>query len=132
MRDDRAFLEDILERIRLTDEFLQPGRDEFFRSRLIQEAVIRNLEIIGEASRGISETLRLQHPEVPWKQIAAFRNFVIHVYWGIKLDRVWEIVEKELPTLESQIVTLLQILDQQASDEAGLDNDQKSQPPLEN
>ena len=128
MRDDRAFLEDILDRIRLTNEFLQPGRDEFFRSRLIQEAVIRNLEIIGEASRGISDELRTQHPEVPWKQIAAFRNFVIHVYWGIKLDRIWEIIEKELPALEPQISSILQALNQQESS----DENQNSQPPTGN
>jgi uncharacterized protein with HEPN domain len=130
VRDDRAFLDDILERIRLTDEFLQPGREEFFRSRLIQEAVIRNLEIIGEASRSISEELRNQYPEVPWKQIGAFRNFVIHVYWGIKLERIWEIIEKELPTLEPQIIQILHILDQQLSEETppNLDDTDSSQP----
>lgn len=131
MRDDRAFLEDILERIRLTNEFLQPGREAFFGSRLIQEAVIRNLEIIGEASRGISEALRIQHPEVPWKQIAAFRNFVIHVYWGIKLERIWEIVEKELPSLEPQITNILTALNQQESDELLSDNDLNDQPPAD-
>jgi uncharacterized protein with HEPN domain len=122
VRDDRAYLEDIIERIRLTEEFLQPGREQFYQSRLIQEAVIRNLEIIGEASRGISEECRTAHPEVPWKQIAAFRNFVIHVYWGIKLERIWEIVDKELPTLKPQIVSILQTLNEQASSQSDTDD----------
>jgi uncharacterized protein with HEPN domain len=123
VRDDRAFLEDILERIQLTEEFLQPGREPFFQSRMLQEAVIRNLEVIGEASRGLSDECRINHPEVPWKQIAAFRNFVIHVYWGIKLERVWEIVEKELPILKPQITTILQSMDEQASSEDEPDHD---------
>ncbi|MBI5667273.1 MAG: DUF86 domain-containing protein [Chloroflexi bacterium] len=107
MRDDIRYLEDILERIQLTEEFVEPGRAAVFGSRLIQEAVIRNLEVIGEASRHISETLREQNPDVSWRQIAAFRNFAIHTYWEIKLERIWDIIEKELPILKSQIETIL-------------------------
>jgi uncharacterized protein with HEPN domain len=107
MRDDRAFLEDILERIALTAEFTAQGRSAFMASRLVQEAVVRNLEIIGEASRSLSDDVRDQHPEVPWRQIAAFRNFAIHTYWQIKLERVWRIVEQDLPPLKTQIEAIL-------------------------
>ena len=103
MRADRDFLDDILERIELTESFTAEGREVFMASRMIQEAVIRNLEVIGEASRAVSEELRQKHPEVPWKQIAAFRNFVVHVYWDIKLERVWQIVERDLPPLKTQV-----------------------------
>jgi uncharacterized protein with HEPN domain len=103
-RDDRAFIEDMLTRLELVAEFTQDGREVFMNSKLIQEAVIRSLEIIGEASRNISEALRDAHPEVPWRQIAAFRNFVIHVYWDIKLERIWEIIENDLPALKPQVV----------------------------
>ena len=72
---------------------------------------MRNLEIIGEAARIISEDLRLKHPEIPWKQIGAFRNFVIHVYWSVKLERIWQIIENDLPSLQSQIIRLLAELD---------------------
>jgi uncharacterized protein with HEPN domain len=119
LRDDRALLADMLERIRLTDEFVAPGREAFAGSRLIQEAVIRNPEIIGEASRSLLERLRDQHPEVSWKQISAFRNFVIHVYWDIKLERIWSIVETDLPALRPQIEAIL----------AGLDARHNSDPP---
>ncbi len=111
MRDDQDFLEDILERIRLTVEFTAQGREAFFASRLTQEAVVRNLEVIGEASRSLSDELRQRHSEVPWREIAAFRNFAIHTYWQIKLDRVWRIVEQDLTPLSQQIAA---ILDEQA------------------
>lgn len=106
-RDDRAFIEDMLARLELVAEFTQDGHEAFINSRLIQEAVIRGLEIIGEASRNISEDLRDDHPEVPWRQIAAFRNFVIHVYWDIKLERIWEIIENDLPALNPQLEAIL-------------------------
>ena len=118
-RDDRAFIEDMLARVDLVADFTQPGRDAFMEDRMRQEAVIRGLEVIGEASRNISQGLRDAHPEIPWRQIAAFRNFVIHVYWDIKLERIWEIVETDLPTLKPQLETLLDSLpDDKGEDDA--------------
>lgn len=105
-RDDSAFIEDMLERIDLVEEFTLAGWEAFTVSRMMQEAVIRGLEIIGEASRNISDTLRTNNPQIPWRQIAAFRNFVIHAYWDIKLERIWEIVDKDLPPLKSQLKAL--------------------------
>jgi uncharacterized protein with HEPN domain len=110
MRDDRTFLEDILARIDLVTSFTTEGREAFMQSRLVQEAVIRSLEIIGEASRHLSEALRETYAEVPWRQIAAFRNFVIHVYWEIKLERIWEIVERDLPPLRGTVQAILAAL----------------------
>ena len=107
-----------MERITLTDEFTAGGRETFLKSRLIQEAVIRNLEIIGESSRNISESLRQEHPEVFWKQIAAFRNFVIHAYWAIKLERVWQIIETDLPPLRPQIAAILEVFNDASKTEA--------------
>ncbi len=109
-RDERAFLEDMLARIEMVAEFTSAGRDAFMQSRMMQEAVIRSLEIIGEASRSISEELQSTHSEVPWRQIAAFRNFVIHVYWDINLERIWQIVENDLSTLKPQLETILREL----------------------
>jgi len=111
VRDDRDLVQDIVNRIDLTQEFVAGGRDTFMENRMMQEAVIRNLEVIGEASRSLTEELRQQHPEVPWKQIGAFRNFVIHVYWDIKLERIWQIVENDLPPLKPEIEAILQELD---------------------
>lgn len=112
MRDDRAFLNDILERIQLTEEFIQTGKDEFFTSRLIQEAVLRNFEVIGEAARNLSDNLRTQHPEVEWKGVLAFRNFLAHMYWAVKLERVWDIIQNDLLPLKTRIEAILNDLDQ--------------------
>jgi uncharacterized protein with HEPN domain len=73
--------------------------------------VIRNLEIIGEVSRNISEDLKSQYSEVPWRQITAFRNFAIHSYWGVKVERVWQIVVEDLPSPQDQILVILTVLD---------------------
>jgi uncharacterized protein with HEPN domain len=117
VRDDRDLLQDILDRIQLTYDFISEGHEAFMASRLIQEAVLRNLEIIGEAARVISEDLRQKHSEIPWKQIGAFRNFVIHVYWSVKLERIWQIIEVDLPTLQSQIIPLMAELDSKSSND---------------
>lgn len=117
MRDDRAFIEDMLARIAMVEEFVQPGREIFMTSIMTQEAVIRSLEIIGEASRSLSDEFRTAQAQVPWRQIAAFRNFVIHVYWEIKVERIWEIIENDLPSLKAQLQAILPILDTHESDD---------------
>lgn len=115
-RSDRLLLEDILERIQMIAEFTRSDRDAFTQSRMMQEAVLRALEIIGEASRNLSDEIRDAHSDVPWRKIGAFRNFVIHVYWDVKLERVWEIVEHDLPTLRSQVQAILAALPPDPSD----------------
>jgi uncharacterized protein with HEPN domain len=117
VRDDRDLVQDMLERIQLTYTFTSEGREVFMISRLVQEAVLRNLEIIGEAARVISEDLRLKHAEIPWKQIGAFRNFVIHVYWSVKLERIWQIIEVDLPLLQFQNIQLIAELDSKSSND---------------
>lgn len=128
-RDDRAFVEDMLARIALVANFTGDGREAFMQSRMMQEAVIRGLEIIGEASRNLSDFVRDSHPEIPWRQIAAFRNFVIHVYWDIKLERIWEIVESDLPKLKPQLEALLTSLpsDDTSDKAANLPNSMEDQ-----
>lgn len=112
-RDDVTFIEDMLERIRMIEKFTTGGREAFMQSQMMQEAVIRGLEIIGEAARNVSDELKNQHSEVPWRQITAFRNFVIHVYWNINLERIWQIVENDLPALRPQLEIIQSDLNQQ-------------------
>lgn len=112
-RDDVAFIEDMLARIRMIEQFTNDGREAFMRSQMMQEAVIRGLEIIGEAARNVSDELKSQHPEVPWRPIMAFRNVVIHAYWNISLERIWQIVENDLPALRPQLETIQSDLNQQ-------------------
>jgi hypothetical protein len=106
-RDEALYLTDIVEAIDQILAYTSAGRDVFFSDRMIQDAVVRNLEIIGEAVKGLSETTRQTHPGVPWKAIAGTRDRVIHGYFKVSLKIVWQIVEKELPMLRSQIAGLL-------------------------
>lgn len=69
--------------------------------------MIRNLEVIGEAIRGVSPATRARHPGVPWKQIAGTRDRVIHGYFAVDLEIVWEIVEKELAALRRQVAAIV-------------------------
>ena len=74
---------------------------------MIQDAVIRNFEIIGEAANRLTPELRAAAP-VPWKRIIAFRNRLIHAYWGVDLVLVWDVVRTELPSLNAEAERLLQ------------------------
>jgi uncharacterized protein with HEPN domain len=106
MRADRLRLLDALEQIELISEFSQRGREGFFHDVLIQSAVLHRLTLLGEACRGLSTALREAHPEIPWQQIIAFRNVVIHEYFGIDLELVWTIVAEHIADLGERLRTI--------------------------
>jgi uncharacterized protein with HEPN domain len=110
-KDDRVYLDHILERITLTEEFAQNNRDLFVSSRLIQEAVIRNFEVMGEATRRLSDELRQNHSDVPWQKIADMRNVLIHGYHRVSIDVIWRVIEDELPSLKQKVTSILVELD---------------------
>jgi uncharacterized protein with HEPN domain len=103
MRADRLRLLDAVEQVELISEFSKRGREAFLRDVLIQSAVLHRLVLLGEACRGLSSTLREAHPEVPWQQIIAFRNVVIHQYFGIDLELVWGIVTEHIAALGERL-----------------------------
>lgn len=82
-------------------------REQFETNELLQDAVVRNLELIGEAATRIPEDVRLAHSEIPWRQIIAMRNQLIHAYLGVDLDVVWDVVQVELPLLIQQLKALI-------------------------
>jgi uncharacterized protein with HEPN domain len=82
MKDDRIYLLHIEEAIATIQDYVSTGRDDFFTKKMVQDAVIRNLEIIGEAVKNISPATRLNAPEVPWQKIAGLRDVLIHDYFG--------------------------------------------------
>jgi uncharacterized protein with HEPN domain len=106
-RQETLYIADIRDAIDRILNYTVGGRKAFFMNPMIQDAVVRNIEVIGEAVRGISEPVRNAHPEIPWAKIAGTRDRVIHGYFRVDLDIVWEIVESELATLREKIVTLL-------------------------
>lgn len=96
MKDDKLYLTHILECISNIEDYTSNGRDEFFESTLIQDAVIRNLEVIGEATKSISKLTRDNNIEIPWKEMAGLRDILIHNYFGVDIKIVWNVVDNEL------------------------------------
>ena len=111
MSDDGLYLSDIYESIRKIEEYTKGGREAFMDTPMIQDAVIRNLEVIGEATKNLSDELRQANFDIRWKQIAGLRDVLIHGYMKVRLSRVWIIVEEELPSLKNRIEKLLAEID---------------------
>jgi Uncharacterized conserved protein len=107
MKDDTVYLIHVLECIRQIEEYTINGCEEFMKSRLIQDAVIRNMEIIGEATKRVSPGLREQHPEIPWKEMAGMRDVLIHDYMGVDLKIVWNVVSRNLAEIKKPLKRLL-------------------------
>ncbi|MFH1730590.1 MAG: DUF86 domain-containing protein [Planctomycetota bacterium] len=107
MKDDRLYLEQILEAVEKILSYVAGGREEFMRNSLVQDGVIRNFEIIGEAPKQLSEETRCKQPEIPWSDVARFRDILIHHYMGVNLTRVWKVIEGHLPALRRAIDELL-------------------------
>ena len=104
------FIEHIQECISRIKQYTK-GIDEegFLKNKLIQDAVIRNFEIIGEATKKLNDDFRSKYPEIEWKKIAGLRDKLIHDYFGVDLWAVWGVVENILPELESNILEIIQI-----------------------
>jgi uncharacterized protein with HEPN domain len=107
VRDSYERLRDVQDAIMRILKYTSQGSDLFYHDELVQTWVIHHLEIIGEATRTIPQDFRNLHPEVPWKQINAMRNILIHIYFEINLDRVWAVVEHDLPVLKSSVEAIL-------------------------
>lgn len=99
MKNDRVYLLHILKCIRRVEEDTAGGKHAFLASHTLQDAVLRNLQTMAESTQRLSESTRQHHPEIEWRQIAAFRNVLVHDYLGIDLERVWEIVHRDVPAL---------------------------------
>jgi uncharacterized protein with HEPN domain len=110
MKEDRIYLLHVLDAIRYILEYTAAGKESFFTDRKTQDAVVRNLEIIGEAIKRVSSPLKDAHPEISWKPIAGMRDKLIHDYFGINLRLVWDVVERDLPALQLKLTQLLEAL----------------------
>ena len=101
MKDDNIYIDHILQSINNILEYTREfSKKDFFKSTLVQDAVIRNCEIIGEATKKVSEDFRKVNFEVPWKEMAGMRDKLIHDYIGVDIDVIWKTIEQDLPYLK--------------------------------
>jgi uncharacterized protein with HEPN domain len=107
VRDHRLYLDDIIEAVRRIKEFTNDmDFDDFKADIKTQDAVVRNLEIIGEASGRLPEEVHLSAPEIEWRKIVGIRNILAHEYFGISLPIIWDIVQNKLDELSAACLRL--------------------------
>jgi uncharacterized protein with HEPN domain len=107
VRRDEQRLHDILDAMGRIERAATRGRGAFDADELVQVWMIHHIGVIGEAARALTAPLRERHPEVPWAAIVGMRHILVHDYFGIDLDEVWSVVERDLPVLKGQIETIL-------------------------
>jgi len=110
MKDDRLYLLHVNECIDHIQAFTADGKEAFFTDRKTRDAVLRNLHTLSESVQRISEGLKRNYPQVQWREITGFRNVIVHDYLGIDLIQIWDIVERDLPVLKSQVTAILDTL----------------------
>jgi uncharacterized protein with HEPN domain len=104
-KDDAVYLKHILDAIHRIEEYTQNIEyKDFIENHLIQDGVIRQIEIIGEAVKRLSNEIREKYTDVPWKDIVGMRNKLIHNYFGVDVDAVWETVKKDIPVLKKKLI----------------------------
>jgi uncharacterized protein with HEPN domain len=117
VKDERVYLLHAVEAIDAILRYTVDGEQAFFSDAKTQDAVIRNIEIIGQAVKGISDATRARDPAVPWRRIAEMRDKLIHEYFGVDLALVWDVVNRDLPELRPRLEHLAQLLEVPADTE---------------
>lgn len=111
MKHDRLYLQHMRDAIDTIESYVSVGREAFLTGSHWQDAVIRQLEIVGEATKHLSGDLRSRHPEVPWRRIAGLRDILIHNYMGVDIGAVWEITQVGIPELKEHLLRILENVD---------------------
>ena len=112
MKSQRAYAEHVIECIRRISQDSAPGRDAVFVSRTLQDAIVRNLQVLCESTQRIGEPHKKRHPEIDWPSIAGMRNVLVHDYFSVDFETVWLVATRDLPPLERAMRALLSVLDQ--------------------
>ncbi len=111
MRDPKERLRDILEAIASIERYAARGRPAFESDELIQNWFVRHLQIIGEAAYALPQKLRDQRPDIPWTEIIGMRHILVHDYFVIDIDIVWDAVQRDLPDLKGKVQVMLRALE---------------------
>jgi len=112
VRSARELLQDILDAIARIERYAACGQETFEQDELVQVWVLYHIQLIGEAAAQLGKAFHEAYPEVPWPQIVAMRNLLVHRYFGVDLEEVWKTVEKDLPDLQRKIETLVRKLEE--------------------
>jgi uncharacterized protein with HEPN domain len=105
-KDNLVYIEHMIDCILRINEYVN-DKDGFYHSHLIQDAVVRNLQIMSESSQRIDDTIKINYLDIAWREISGFRNILVHDYLGLDLDMIWSVIEQELPKLHSTLEIIL-------------------------
>lgn len=105
-KDDAVYVEHMLSCINKILEYIGNDKEAFYQSTLVQDAVLRNLQIMAESSQRMSDDLKTLFPMIPWREISGLRNILVHDYLGIDCDAIWSVVEQDLPELKKVLLSM--------------------------
>jgi len=106
-KDPQVFIDHILECIELVEDYLnRKSIEDFMASTQLQDAVIRRIEIIGEATKNLPQDFKDRHPDIPWKEMAGMRDIIVHEYFGVDLKLTWRVATEDIKGLKAQLEEL--------------------------
>ncbi len=110
-RELKTYIEDIITAIDKIEKYtLGMVKDDLIRNELVQDAVVRNLEVIGETVKKIPDDVRSSYKDIPWKKIAGLRDILIHEYFGINMNIIWDVIESKLKPLKAVALELYEVI----------------------
>jgi uncharacterized protein with HEPN domain len=107
VKDYRLYLIHVKECIEKIESYTSGGKDAFLDTPLIQDGVLHNLQTLAESTKNLPDHIKASHPEIDWRRIIGFRNVLVHDYLGVDIERVWLIIEKDLPGLKQAIEEMI-------------------------
>jgi len=104
-KNNAVYIDHMLECIQRINEYVV-SKEQFYNTHIVQDAVVRNLQVMSESSQRLADEIKRNYPAIPWKQISGFRNILVHDYLGVDLDVIWSVIEQELPGLEKALTEI--------------------------